>query len=72
MAKTTVDIDEALIAEAADALGTSTKKDTIAAALGEVVGNARRTTAVTELLGMEFLAELAEPDFQQRAWGQGG
>lgn len=41
MAKTLIDLDEDLLAEAAVALGTSTKKDTVAASLRKTVEDTR-------------------------------
>ena len=41
MAKTLIDIDDALLAEAAGVLGTKTKKDTVVTALSEVVRRQR-------------------------------
>jgi Arc/MetJ family transcription regulator len=41
MSKTFIDIDEDLLAEAAIALGTGTKKDTVAQALQHTVDEAR-------------------------------
>lgn len=51
MAKTLVDIDEDLLAEASTALGTSTKKDTLNSALEFVVSEtrARRERALARL-----------------------
>ena len=52
MAKTLLDLDENLLAEAAAALGTATKKDTVTLALQKVSENARarRATALKDLL----------------------
>jgi Arc/MetJ family transcription regulator len=41
MAKTLLDLDEELLAEATVALGTTTKKDTVTAALTRIVEEAR-------------------------------
>jgi Arc/MetJ family transcription regulator len=70
MAKTLLDLDEALLAEATSALGTSTKKDTVTAALQHVVDETRAQRkhaladlqAVAEEGGFDFdrLAELDE------------
>lgn len=46
MAKTMVDIDEAALRAAQAVLGTTTKKETVNRALGEVVELARRAEAV--------------------------
>ncbi len=51
MAKTLLDLDEALLAEATITIGTSTKKDTVTEALRRAVedGRARRRRALAEL-----------------------
>ncbi len=51
MSKTLIDIDDDLLAEAAIAFGTTTKKDTVAQALQRAVdeARARRRTARLEL-----------------------
>ncbi len=51
MAKTLLDLDERLLAEATAALGTSTKKDTVTRALQYAVDDirARRARALAEL-----------------------
>jgi Arc/MetJ family transcription regulator len=52
MAKTLLDLDEDLLAEAAATLGTKTKKDTVTLALQKVSedARARRTRALEDLL----------------------
>ena len=52
MAKTLLDLDENLLAEAAATLGTKTKKDTVTLALQKVSedARARRTSALADLL----------------------
>jgi Arc/MetJ family transcription regulator len=54
MAKTLLDLDENLLAEAAAALGTATKKDTVTVALQRVCENARarRAAAIEDLLAV--------------------
>jgi Arc/MetJ family transcription regulator len=54
MAKTLIDLDEALLAEATIALGAATKKDTVTQALQWVVDEtkARRRAARLELQAM--------------------
>ncbi len=67
MAKTLIDLDEDLLARAREILGTSTKKDTVHAALREVV----RRAAVDEYLrlGREgAFSDLADPQAMARAW----
>lgn len=52
MTKTLLDLDEALLAEAAATLGTKTKKDTVTLALQKVSedARARRASAFQDLL----------------------
>lgn len=52
MAKTLLDLDESLLAEAAAALGTKTKKETVTLALQKVSedARARRASALEDLL----------------------
>lgn len=52
MTKILVDVDDAVLAEAADLLGTRTKKDTVNLALRESIERLRRVRA------LERLAEL--------------
>ena len=49
MARTVVDLDDELVASVAKELGTTTKKDTVNAALREVLENRRRAMALTRL-----------------------
>ncbi|QFQ97621.1 DUF2191 domain-containing protein [Streptomyces phaeolivaceus] len=49
MAKTLIDIDEELLAEAATAFGTKTKKDTVGPALKEGVERKKRALALARL-----------------------
>ncbi|AZM90474.1 MULTISPECIES: type II toxin-antitoxin system VapB family antitoxin [Streptomyces] len=51
MARTTIDVDDALLAEAAEIFGTKTKVATVNAALQDAVNRRKRT---------EFLDRLAE------------
>ncbi|HEY1641673.1 MAG TPA: type II toxin-antitoxin system VapB family antitoxin [Streptosporangiaceae bacterium] len=44
-----IDVDDGLVAAAASALGTSTKNDTVNAALREVLQTRRRALALTRL-----------------------
>ena len=70
MAKTLIDLDEELLAEASTALGTTTKKDTVNEALRQAVelSRAQRRRALEELQriadegGFDFdkIAELNE------------
>ncbi|MEV0040494.1 type II toxin-antitoxin system VapB family antitoxin [Streptomyces sp. NPDC056909] len=49
MSRTVIDLDDELVAEVAQALGTSTKKETVNTALREVLENRRRALALTRL-----------------------
>lgn len=52
MSRTVIDLDEELVASVARELGTRTKKDTVHAALREVLENRRRALALTRLRDM--------------------
>ncbi|WP_460539599.1 type II toxin-antitoxin system VapB family antitoxin [Glycomyces halotolerans] len=47
--RTVIDIDDGLLSEVSQALGTSTKKETVNAALREVLETRRRAIALTRL-----------------------
>jgi Arc/MetJ family transcription regulator len=67
MAKTVIDIDEGLLGQAQEVLGTTTKKDTVHAAMREVV----RRAAVAKFLEMGHdgaFKDLADPEIMARAW----
>jgi Arc/MetJ family transcription regulator len=49
VSRTVIDIDDDLVSSVARELGTSTKKDTVNAALREVLENRRRALALTRL-----------------------
>lgn len=49
MSRTVIDLDDELLADVAQALGTSTKKETVNTALREVLENRRRALALTRL-----------------------
>ncbi len=49
MSRTVIDLDDDLVAEVAQALGTRTKKETVNTALREVLENRRRALAITRL-----------------------
>jgi Arc/MetJ family transcription regulator len=52
MTKILVDVDDAALAEAADLLGTKTKKDTVNTALREIAERLRRGKALSRLAEM--------------------
>jgi Arc/MetJ family transcription regulator len=49
MSRTVIDLDDELLADVAQALGTGTKKETVNTALREVLENRRRALALTRL-----------------------
>jgi Arc/MetJ family transcription regulator len=49
MSRTVIDLDDDLVADVAQALGTNTKKDTVNTALREVLQSRRRALALTRL-----------------------
>ncbi|MET9961796.1 type II toxin-antitoxin system VapB family antitoxin [Streptomyces sp. NPDC006326] len=53
MAKTVIDINEEALALAAEALGTTTKKDTVNAALEEIGARVRRQRALEALIKLD-------------------
>lgn len=65
--KTLIDIDEEQLAAAQQALGTTTKKDTVNAALAQAVSLAARRR---DLLRLETggLPDLTDPDVMASAW----
>jgi Arc/MetJ family transcription regulator len=70
MAKTLVDIDDALLEAAREVLGTSTKKDTVNAALREVLAAQERRRAATALFEWTYRHEPLDRDARLRAWRQ--
>lgn len=68
MAKTLIDIEQKLLDEAAAALGTRTKKDTVARALGEVVKRARREALIKRFTEGEGYPDLGDPEVMKGAW----
>lgn len=68
MTKTLVDIDDELLEAARAALGTSTKKDTVNAALREVVALQRRAAAVEGLVEWLGRNEPWDDSVRDRAW----
>ena len=67
MTKRLVDIDDADLAAARDALETSTIKDTVTAALRVAVAQAARRSEI-ERLTSGPLADLADPEVMDSAW----
>jgi Arc/MetJ family transcription regulator len=67
MARTLIDLDDELLAQAAELLGTTTKKDTVNRALAEYV-KYRLRMSFGERLASGGLPDLANPDIMARAW----
>ena len=68
MAKTLIDIDDGLLEAARQALGTATKKDTVNAALREVLAAQQRRRAVDELIAWGQRNEPWDDSLRDRAW----
>lgn len=68
MAKTVIDIDEALLDAARAVLGTATKKDTVHAALREVIDQSARAQAVEALVDWGRRREPWDDSIRDRAW----
>jgi Arc/MetJ family transcription regulator len=71
MPKTVIDIDDEALAKAAELLGTATKKDTVNAALRDVVARHARVGAVAEFLDdldAGMYAGLLDPEVMGEAW----
>ena len=68
VAKTLIDVDDALLEAARDVLGTSTKKDTINTALREVVAARARSEAALKLIEWGQRNEPWDDSIRDRAW----
>ncbi|WP_446224389.1 type II toxin-antitoxin system VapB family antitoxin [Nocardia sp. IBHARD005] len=64
MARTVVDLDDAALAEAARYLGTSTKKDTVNAALREIIDRRRRAEAIARMRALVANGEIDLPEVE--------
>ena len=67
MAKTLIEIDDEYLEAAQQALGTTTKKDTVNAALREVTALAARRRDLHRLTSGD-LPDLEDEDVMQAAW----
>jgi len=67
MTKTLIEIDDDYLAAAQQALGTTTKKDTVNAALREVTALAARRRDLQRLIS-RGLPDLEDEDVMQAAW----
>jgi Arc/MetJ family transcription regulator len=70
MAKRLVDIDDGVLEEARQVLGTSTIKDTVNTALEESVKAVRRRALTKEgmMRARTLLHDLGDPEIMARAW----
>jgi Arc/MetJ family transcription regulator len=66
--RTNIDIDDALLSEAMEAAGTTTKKDTVEEALRQLVRNHRARQAIANLRGLGWEGDL---DQMRRDWTAG-
>lgn len=67
MLRTMIDLDDALLAEAAEILGTTSKRATVNGALAEFVAAAKRRQFV-ELLEEGALDDLGNPEVMAGTW----
>jgi Arc/MetJ family transcription regulator len=67
MSRTMIDLDDALIAEAAEILGTTTKRATVNGALAEFVAAAKRQRFM-DMLEDGVFSDLGDPEVMAKAW----
>ncbi|MGX4691372.1 type II toxin-antitoxin system VapB family antitoxin [Streptomyces sp. JNUCC 63] len=67
MSRTMIDLDDALVAEAAEILGTTTKRATVNAALAEFVAAAKRRRFM-EMLDEGVFDDLGDSTVMAGAW----
>ena len=67
MHKTTIELDDELVQQAAEALGTRGLKATVQRALEEAVARKRRLEFIEQLTTMDGL-DLDKPEVMERAW----
>jgi Arc/MetJ family transcription regulator len=67
MSTTQIELDQQLLAKAAEVLGTKTKKDTVNEALRRVVQDEIRRRHIAELAS-GALPDLADPEIMAAAW----
>lgn len=68
MTKILVDVDDTMLAEAMELLGTKTKKETINLALSEVLGRQRRLRALHELRALAASGGLDLDALREPGW----
>lgn len=62
-----IDLDDVLVAEAAEILGTTTKRATVNSALAEFVAAAKRQRFM-EMLDEGVFSDLGDPEVMAKAW----
>lgn len=68
MTKILVDVNDEMLAEAMELLGTKTKKETINLALSEVVGRQRRLRALDDLRALAASGGLDLDLLEEKKW----
>jgi Arc/MetJ family transcription regulator len=68
MTKILVDVDDTMLAEAMELLGTKTKKETINLALSEIVGRQRRLRALDDLRALAASGGLDLDALREPGW----
>ena len=68
MTKILVDVDETMLAEAMELLGTKTKKETINLALSEILGRQRRLRALDDLRELAASGALDLESLREPGW----
>ncbi|KOU20680.1 MULTISPECIES: type II toxin-antitoxin system VapB family antitoxin [unclassified Streptomyces] len=72
MSRTVIDLDDDALAEAAQLLGTTTKKDTVNAALREIADRRRRAAAIERMRQMVDEGEIDFGAIGHGTMGHGG
>ncbi|WP_079405756.1 type II toxin-antitoxin system VapB family antitoxin [Streptomyces sp. 3211] len=72
MSRTVIDLDDDALAEAAQLLGTTTKKDTVNAALREIADRRRRAAAIERMRQMVDEGEIDFGTIGHGTMGHGG
>jgi Arc/MetJ family transcription regulator len=67
MSHSTIDLDDALVAEAAEILGTTTKRATVNGALAEFVAAVKRQRFM-DMLEDGVFSDLGDPEVMAKAW----
>ncbi|MGQ4598756.1 type II toxin-antitoxin system VapB family antitoxin [Nocardia sp. R6R-6] len=71
MSRTMIDIDDAALAKVGDLLGTTTKKDTVNAALHQVIAIYRRSAALERMMSRSQAGaydDIVAPGRKAEAW----